>query len=832
MASRFSIKGSTQSLSGKLLLGLLLACVVVAASWAITNITFRQMLDKVNNLSTPNPKLQLVNRIFRHAVQLEQLQRAQSIQTNKKKHNAFFDESKRLREMLDSLQNISYADTQDLNRIQAMKDLLWQRDELYLNYLTMRTEYINNDTLNAKLKSLTKLLNSPEYSDSNVVKTESKKITTTTIVPADDIRKENKSLWDRVFGRKKNAEEEKPQQVIKEEVNITTDTVKMTARDSSLLKLSETIANAEVSRLNKRNELINRQAQLNQAGNVFIGQLLDILYEVEQEEILLSQYSNEAATKIMNRNLWRLNIVIIAFIVAAALLAFFIIIDITDSNRYKTALIAAKEEAEELGMVKQRFLANMSHELRTPLQAIVGMAEQVNQKKNATEKEINLIYQSSQHLLQIVNEVLDYSRITSGKFKLDEKQFNLRNLLDEVKNVMLIKASEKSLQLNYEPRINEKINHIGDPFRLKQILYNLLGNAIKFTNSGHVTLKVEEKDFSAYSMFTFTVSDTGKGIEHDDLERIFNQFEQGINTTAQQGTGLGLSIVQSLVETMKGTIKVTSTPGVGSTLTVTIPYTISKTDEEAALIKGVIAASEIKQEVWVVDDDPMILLLCHHILEKNNIRHRYFGNPEAILAAFEDNCPDIVLMDIRMPGMTGFELLQKIKPMLKPHTHVYALTAHALPEDREDILRPGFNNLLMKPFLEHELLSLITGVSHTPTTSPPETKDKWSEMKDMVGDEELFFQILSGFIKETEEDKKLLRKAVEDNSALAAEHLHKLAGRCSQVGFKELGTKLRATELLIRNGHLENNIPAVYNLISEVTDAVTEAKEYLNTHTA
>lgn len=809
----------------------MLACVVLAASWAITNITFRQMLDKVNNLSTPNAKLQLVNRIFRHAVQLEQMQRAQSLQTNTNKHNAFFDESKRLREMLDSLQNMSFSDTLDLNRIQAMKDLLRQRDELYLNYLAMRTEYINNDTLNAKLKSLTKLLNSPEYSDSNVVKTESKKITTTTIVPADDIKKENKtSIWDRVFGRKKSTSDEKPKQVIKEEVNITTDTLKMSTRDSSLLKLSETIANAEVSRLNKRNELINRQAQLNQAGNVFIGQLLDILYEVEQEEILLSQYSNAAATRIMNRNLLRINAVIIAFIVAAALLVFFIIIDITDSNRYKKELIAAKEEAEELGMVKQRFLANMSHELRTPLQAIVGMAEQVNQKKVATENEINLIYQSSQHLLQIVNEVLDYSRITSGKFKLEEKVFNLRNLMDEVKDVLQVKANEKSLQLNYEPRINEKINHIGDPFRLKQILYNLLGNAIKFTNNGHVTFKAEEKDFSGYSLLTFTVSDTGKGIEQEDLDRIFNQFEQAINTTAQQGTGLGLSIVQSLVDTMKGTIKVTSTPGVGSTFTVTIPFTISKNIDENSGVKIAPITTDVDQEVWVVDDDPMILLLCHHILEKNKIRHKYFGNPEAILAAFENDCPDIVLMDIRMPGMTGFELLQKIKPLLKSHTLVYALTAHALPEDREDILRPGFNNLLMKPFLEHELISLITGIEHKHTGTLTETQDKWSEMKEMVGDEELFLQILSGFVKETEEDKKLLRKAVEDNSALAAEHLHKLAGRCSQVGFKELGTRLRATELLIRNGHLENNIPTVYNLISEVTEAITEAREYLATH--
>lgn len=784
------------------------------------------MLQTVSQLSAPNAKQQLVNRLFRNVVALEQLQRVQALQSKGKKHNTYFTESNNIGSMLDTLQILCEGDTQQIKSVLLMKQKLLERDKLYLNYLAKRTEYINNDTLKDKLKSLTELISKSGYSaDSNVVTTASKKVITTTIVPADDISGGNKSsVWNKIFGRKKNTNDEKPKQLVKEELDITTDTLRLGSKDSSLQKLSETITSVEITRSNKRDDLINRQIQLNQNGNILIGEILEVLNNMEQEEATYVAQNNANATKLANRNLWLMNLLLIAFMAGAAILTYLILIDIVRSNRYKKALISAKEEAEELGQIKQRFLSNMSHELRTPLQAIVGMAEQVNMKGAAEKQDINMIYQSSQHLLQIVNEVLDYSLITSGKFRLESITFNIHQVLQEVRDVMQVQAKAHGLSLVFDVTIDKDKNYIGDPFRLKQILYNLLGNAIKFTPAGVITLHAEQKNFSAYSLFTFIVKDTGVGISNKDLERIFNQFEQGNAPTAlqQQGTGLGLSIVKTLVDSQKGNIKVESIPGSGSVFTVTLPYTQTKGEDKQHI--HLTTASELTLTtgaIWVIDDDPMILQLCKSILDKHQFDNRCFYSPYDMLKAIQNKMPAIILMDIRMPEMTGFELLNKLKPLLRPDTKVFALTAHALPEDREDILRPGFNDVLMKPFMERDLLNILSGNNVEQNAEQDNTG--FEELAKMTGgDKDLLKSILQQFVDDTIKDNQLLLHNAENNDATeVAEQLHKLAGRCGQVGFKELGAELRTVEIHIRNGNAvpKATLEPLYKSISAAIDA-------------
>lgn len=784
------------------------------------------MLQTVSQLSAPNAKQQLVNRLFRNVVALEQLQRVQALQGKGKKYNTYFTESNNIGRMLDTLQVLCEGDTQQIQSVQLMKQKLLERDKLYLNYLAKRTEYINNDTLKDKLKSLTELIGKSGYSaDSNVVTTASKKVITTTIVPADDISGGNKSsVWNKIFGRKKNTNDNKPKQLVKEELDITTDTLKLGSKDSSLQKLSETITSVEITRSNKRDDLINRQMQLNQNGNILIGEILEVLNGMEQEDATYVAKNNANATRLANRNLWLINMLLIAFMAGAALLTYLILIDIVRSNRYKKALISAKEEAEELGQIKQRFLSNMSHELRTPLQAIVGMAEQVNMKGVAEKQDINMIYQSSQHLLQIVNEVLDYSLITSGKFRLESITFDILQVLQEVRDVMQVQAKAHGLFLVFDVTIDKGKNYIGDPFRLKQILYNLLGNAIKFTPAGEITLHAEQKDFSAYSMFTFAIKDTGVGISDKDLDRIFNQFEQGDAPTAlqQQGTGLGLSIVKTLVDSQKGTIKAESNPGGGSVFIVTLPYTHAKGGDNQHLHSARVSElTLITGAIWVIDDDPMILQLCKSILDKHKVDNRCFYSPYDMLKAIQNKMPAIILMDIRMPEMTGFELLNKLKPLLHTDTMVFALTAHALPEDREDILRPGFNDVLMKPFMERDLLNILSGNSVEQNAEQDNTG--FDELAKMTGgDKDLLKSILQQFVDDTIKDKQLLLHNAENNDATeVAEQLHKLAGRCGQVGFKELGAELRTVEIHIRNGNAipKATLEQLYKSISAAIDA-------------
>src|SRR5690606_9849071 len=214
--------------------------------------------------------------------------------------------------------------------------------------------------------------------------------------------------------------------------------------------------------------------------------------------------------------------------------------------------------------------------IRTPLQSIIGYADLLRQQDKPSRKHLDAIYHSSEHLLHIVNEVLDYSRIISGKFTFAQLDFDLRQLLEEVMSVMRPQAEKKSLDLSLHDHIRDNAFLNGDPFRLKQLLYNLIGNAIKFTEQGGVSLTVEDAADAGAPMLTFTVSDTGKGIAPRDVRRIFNQFEQAGDTYHHNGTGLGLSIVKALTEAQNGSIEVTSEPGKGSSFAVQLPFAAAR----------------------------------------------------------------------------------------------------------------------------------------------------------------------------------------------------------------------------------------------------------------
>ena len=255
--------------------------------------------------------------------------------------------------------------------------------------------------------------------------------------------------------------------------------------------------------------------------------MLGILEKVEHDLVTQVAQSNSHARSVVNRSLSRINIIIIICFVITAVLLGFILTDISKRNKYRKELEIARDDAEYHSAAKQRFLSNMSHEIRTPLQAIIGFSEQTLKQGIPKKQDIEAIHNSSGHLLQIVNEVLDYSRIISGKFSFKNSIFNLRALLDEVVSVMRMQATQKSLDLVTDYQMMPSVYLMGDPFRLKQILYNLLNNAVKFTSKGKITLSVSCKEHREEMHITFRVQDTGRGISYESQKHIFNEFLQG-----------------------------------------------------------------------------------------------------------------------------------------------------------------------------------------------------------------------------------------------------------------------------------------------------------------
>jgi signal transduction histidine kinase/CheY-like chemotaxis protein/HAMP domain-containing protein len=384
----------------------------------------------------------------------------------------------------------------------------------------------------------------------------------------------------------------------------------------------------------------------------------------------------------------------------------------------------AKESAEAASRAKSLFLANMSHELRTPLNAILGFSQIMHKEKDITTSQrenLDIIIRSGEHLLALINDVLEISKIEAGRIVLETENFDLDKLIREVTDMMRNRAEEKNLCLTLDQFSDFPRYISADAAKLRQILVNLLGNAIKFTEHGSVTLHVgvvreppvDWVHHDAPLRITFKISDTGIGIADADLERIFNPFEQVIQHDPSKGTGLGLAITRQYIELMGGEITVTSEPGKGSVFRLDIPvHTVSvKEIEQVQPSHGPIIGLEPGQPTYrilIVEDQLENRLLLKKLLEPMGFEVHEAVNGEDAVNAFEVWKPHLILMDRRIPVMDGLEATRRIKAMEGgQETIIVTLTASAFKDQRNEVLEAGCDDFLRKPFREEELLDVM-----------------------------------------------------------------------------------------------------------------------------
>jgi signal transduction histidine kinase/DNA-binding response OmpR family regulator len=817
----------TRSVKGKVVIAFLAGCIALGLAWIVSQTAFREMLQTVKRLSEPNEKLRIVNALFRDITQLDQLQKRQAL-IKANSYKTFIDESKVLRQTMDSLREMYSDNPGQRVRVDSMKRLLLERDKLFLNYLQVRQGLVNNNDLTKQIQALSELLlNYAPQIDSTVITTE-KKVSTTFIYPSDSASA-NESVekgetppvksgfFARLFGKKKTeatpseqAEQPKqePTKMVTEEVNVKIDTLALAKQDSIMWEVEKAMQDYEKERRLQSSRFVNREIELANASNVLTSQMLSILQEVEKEVVKQEAQNNSQARNVVSTSVLRISIIMGVFLLLMAILVYLILTDIAKSNAYRQQLEIAKEEAEYHGMAKQRFLANMSHEIRTPLQSIIGYADLLRQQEKPSKKHIEAIFHSSEHLLHIVNEVLDYSRIISGKFTFEQRDFDLHQLLEEVISVMRPQAEKKLLPLELVNNISSNGFINGDPFRLKQLLYNLIGNAIKFTDKGQVTLTVDETpgEEAGTALMTFTVTDTGVGITSKDVQRIFNQFEQAGDASHQNGTGLGLSIVKALTEAQNGTIEVTSEPGAGSSFAVLLPFVKAIGVPSRQYTETARASSSFTGKVWIVDDDPFILHLCASIFEKHGISHTCFQLPENLLNTPWDEDVTLILADMRMPGLNGAELCKRLRKQIPEHVKIFALTAQALPEEREAVLQEGFDGLVMKPFRETEILALLNNHTISDEDFYEYDNDQEEDEIDLAalekltfGDKDLLRKILDRFVTDNRHDLELLCTAAREvDMEQISLLLHRMAGRTAQIGAGELAARMRMLEIALQ----------------------------------
>ncbi|MCB2196687.1 MAG: response regulator [Bacteroidetes bacterium] len=391
--------------------------------------------------------------------------------------------------------------------------------------------------------------------------------------------------------------------------------------------------------------------------------------------------------------------------------------NITEDKQIKRKLRKSKEEAERANQSKTDFLARVSHEIRTPLNAILGFAEQLKQTElnNSQQEYVNIINKSSEHLLSLINDILVLSKIEAGQIRFDKSPFKLTYTIEYLYKAMLVKAQEKQIDFTYH--IDQSLDQVllGDQFRLRQILINMLSNAIKFTNSGSVKLNCfldEEKNDSV--RVKFEVADTGIGIHPKNLKEIFKRFKQADPsiTKTYGGTGLGLAICKNLIELQAGTLSVSSEESVGTTFTFAIPYKKGHRQDMVPEDIGNIDSNALRDiKVLLVDDDNFNRILAKTILEKFGCVVTIAVNGSEAIRFIDKQGFDIILLDIHMSEVSGLDVAEFIRKKKQDQkTKILAVTAAVLKDDINRYFRVGINDFLIKPFKEIDLFNKMCEV--------------------------------------------------------------------------------------------------------------------------
>jgi signal transduction histidine kinase/DNA-binding response OmpR family regulator len=382
-------------------------------------------------------------------------------------------------------------------------------------------------------------------------------------------------------------------------------------------------------------------------------------------------------------------------------------------------LIKARDTAEAANRAKSVFLANMSHELRTPLNAVLGFSQLMRNAPDATtdqRKNLDIITHSGEHLLNLINNVLDISKIESGRVELEESHLDLHHLLLELKSLMYMRAAEKGLNFTLVQSPDLPRNIAVDGGKLRQVLINLIGNAVKYTSRGDVVLKalVVGQEAAEQTRVRFEVIDSGPGIRTEDRERIFSPFVQlGHRPPTEAGTGLGLAICKQYVDLMSGQIDVTSEADKGSVFHFEIPVTLLPSETiPAAPGRGRVLGQvegQPRYRLLIVEDQPENRLLLHQLLDPLDFDLREAVNGQEAVELFEQWHPHLIFMDIRMPVMDGMQATHRIKASeTTMQTYIVALTAHALEDERKEILAAGCDDFIRKPYTYTEILDALT----------------------------------------------------------------------------------------------------------------------------
>lgn len=542
----------------------------------------------------------------------------------------------------------------------------------------------------------------------------------------------------------------------------------------------------------KMNELITSELLLIRKDDSVSNAIHNVLTNLQQAADKLNTQEAQSATTTVQAASKRLQWLAIAGSLLLIVLVLAIYRDLIRATKLRRDLDAARKKAEALANAKELFLAEMSHEMRTPLSAIAGISSLMqNNKSNQHEKYVYAIHHTSNHLLDLLNDLLDEASLHAGKLKLSFSNFSLPKLLLEVDSILNPKAAAKNISFTIKNNSNIEFNFHSDPLRIKQILINLAGNAIKYTNAGQVEIIVnciQQKDDNC--KLEFTIKDTGKGIPPSRLQNLFERFE---NDTDQQreSTGLGLSITKQLVDMFNGTIEVKSEVNVGSTFIVSIPVTISN---EKIINEKVGASTSIvfnAKNILVIEDDEWNGVIAKEMLTDLGANVTLVVNGVEAIQTLDNNSYDLAFFDIQLPDISGIDLIQQLRsnPSNQNATiPVYALTADLIRNPIESLINVGFTDGFLKPLSFEKLIIYFQNKNEVISDNNNTMNYSLEAIERLTNkDPKATAYFISLFIKTSTETLLKIKAAIEEkNFEVAAANAHKLIPSYQQFKVEEL----------------------------------------------
>ncbi|WP_281924510.1 ATP-binding protein [Flavobacterium collinsii] len=615
-----------------------------------------------------------------------------------------------------------------------------------------------------------------------------------------------------------------------------TNTLSKQASDSILANSKKLLSNVKLKAEKKKESLNFEENKLLKNEIAISDQLRKVLRIIEREIIINSIKNNSLKEK----SLKKVNeIVTASAIIGLVLTLFFSILIVSDYSKsqvYKKKLEIANFKTKNLLKSREQLISTVSHDLKTPLSTIVGYSELLGNSDVNTKQSyfIKNIKNSSEYITQLVQDLLDFSQIEAGKITIEKVPFLLPEIIDEVAKSIQTVYKQKNIDLiiNIDDKLNSRI--VGDPFRLKQILSNIIGNAYKFTEEGFIKISVyvtENNDF-----FIVSIQDSGIGIEKGNQKLVFEEFAQANENIEKKygGTGLGLSICQKIISILGGTLNLESTFGKGSTFQIQLPLLFDASQNTVIEEKQPIILNTQKQTFIVLDDDINLLNLTSGVLRQEKHQVFSFNSAQKALEAIESIPFDFIITDIQMPEMDGFMFLEKLKnsgyPTFK-NQPVIALTG------RTDLnatiyTEAGFTTVIQKPYspkilletihliLEHDTLpNADINKSEETITSELYALDT---LKEFLGnDEEALKEILKAFIENSSQNLNALENAIEEKNTDEINSIaHRMAPMFKQIQTREIGEILRVLE----SKNLDiSEAKGIFNTLKSKTDLLFNA---------